>query len=322
MTTLFVATTGGHLTQLVDIAARLPDDRDRIWLTHDNDQSRSMLAGEEVLFTPYVGVKDVRGVAQQMPRAHRLLHERKIKRVVSTGSGIALAYLPYLAVRGVDAHYVESVTRVGEPSLTGRILERSPRVRCHTQHEHAAGPHWHYAGSVLDRFVVSRTKPPVIRRAVVTLGTAQEFPFRPLLDALAPLLCPGGLLEREQGAPVDVLWQTGCTPVDDLDIEARPFLAAPDLERELARADLVVSHAGAGSALSALNAGRLPVLVPRTSASGEIGDDHQGEFAEALERRSLALARNVERISVVDLLLASAHLVTSGSAPPPIRLEP
>ena len=48
MATLLVATTGGHLAQLVDIANRLPDDGDdiRVWVTHDNSQSRSALAGE------------------------------------------------------------------------------------------------------------------------------------------------------------------------------------------------------------------------------------------------------------------------------------
>jgi len=53
------------------------------------------------------------------------------------------------------------------------------------------------------------------------LGTAAEFPFTRLIRALAPLLAPGGDLERATGRPVDVLWQTGCTPVDGLPVDAR-----------------------------------------------------------------------------------------------------
>jgi len=35
MTTLFVATTGGHLTQLLSLAARIPPDRESFWVTHE-----------------------------------------------------------------------------------------------------------------------------------------------------------------------------------------------------------------------------------------------------------------------------------------------
>jgi hypothetical protein len=57
MTTLFVSTTGGHLAELDSLARRVPVDGDAIWVTHDNEQSRSMLAGRAVHFVPYVGVR-------------------------------------------------------------------------------------------------------------------------------------------------------------------------------------------------------------------------------------------------------------------------
>ena len=67
MPTLFVATIGGHLVELVQIASRLPDDGDdvRVWATQDHPQSRSLLAGEKVIFVPEVGERDVPGVAAQ-----------------------------------------------------------------------------------------------------------------------------------------------------------------------------------------------------------------------------------------------------------------
>jgi hypothetical protein len=61
MSTLLVATVGGDLTQLVDIAARLPDDgnnSERVWVTHDHAQSRSLLAGESVVYVPYIGMRE------------------------------------------------------------------------------------------------------------------------------------------------------------------------------------------------------------------------------------------------------------------------
>ena len=322
MTTLLLSTTGGHLTQLFDIADRLPDAGDeRVWLTHDNAQSRSLLRDERVVFVPYIGVKDVRGVLASLPRAHRVLSDNKVSRVVSTGSGIALGYLPYLAARGVDSHYIESAARANGPSSAGRLLRLAPRVRCYTQYPHLARRSVHYVGSVFDGFAaVDKEEPAVIRRAVVTLGTAEEFPFRRALEALAPLLGPGGAIERQQGVPVETLWQTGGTPTDGLDIEARPWLPAAELAEALALADVVVSHAGAGSALSSLRAGRCPVLIPRELSHGEIGDDHQKQLATALHDRRLAIHRSVADLTTHDLHAATRRSAQRSAQAPTMKL--
>jgi UDP-N-acetylglucosamine transferase subunit ALG13 len=304
MTTVLVATTGGHLTQLVGLAERITPDPEAVWVTHANEQSTSLLAGRDVEYVPYVGVRDVRGVLRSMALAHSLYRRRRPTRAVSTGSGIALGYLPYLAARGVECHYIESAARVGGPSLTGRILRWVPGVHTYTQYRRWSGPHWTYGGNGFDAyepFPTDRQLGDRIR-VVVTVGTAAEFPFRRLVVALARLLGPGGELERATARPVDVLWQTGCTPVNDLPIRATPFLPAADLAAALADADIVVSHAGTGSALANLAAGRFAVMASRVAALGEAGDDHQRELAEELVGRGLAVHRSPDAITVEDLL--------------------
>jgi UDP-N-acetylglucosamine--N-acetylmuramyl-(pentapeptide) pyrophosphoryl-undecaprenol N-acetylglucosamine transferase len=304
MTTLFLATTGGHLTQLAGLAARIPPDGDELWVTHANEQSTSMLAGREVHYVPYIGVRDVPGVLASVPRAAALLHRRGITRAVSTGSGIALGYLPYLATRGVACHYIESAARVGGPSLTGRLLERAPRVRTYTQYRHWADRHWHYGGNGFDAYEPA----PAVRttgdriRVVVTVGTAVEFPFRRLLVRLAGLLAPGGDLEQATGLPVEVLWQTGGTPVGDLPLTPTPFLPAAELGAALAACDIVVGHAGTGSALAGLAAGRVAVVAARSREFGEAGDDHQVQLARELADRGLAVHRDAGTITADDLI--------------------
>ena len=160
----------------------------------------------------------------------------------------------------------------------------------------------------------------VIRRVVVTLGTAHEFPFRRMLDSLVPLLRPEGALEQKQGLPVEVLWQTGCTDTNGLDIDPQPFVAAAELDDALAHADLVVSHAGTGSALSTLRAGRLPLLVPRSVEHGELGDDHQDRFARDLERRKLARRVAPDEIMLDDLLTRGGAAHSSRRDPSPLRI--
>ncbi|MGI8817263.1 MAG: glycosyltransferase [Pseudonocardia sp.] len=322
MTTTLIATTGGHLTQLVGLAERIPPDPDTVWVTHANEQSTSLLVDRDVEFVPYVGVRDVRGVLRTVRQARSLYRRRRPTRAVSTGSGIALGYLPYFAARGVECHYIESAARVSGPSLTGRVLRWVPGVRTYTQYRHWSGPHWPYGGSGFDAYEAVPVDRPLgdRLRVVVTVGTAAEFPFRRLVVALAGVLGPGGGLEKAVGVPVEVLWQTGCTPVDDLPIRATPFLPSSDLAAALAAADIVVSHAGTGSALANLAAGRFAVMVSRMAAFGEAGDDHQSELAEELVRQGLTRYRACEAINVDDLLATRRTAIRRTAAVPPFAL--
>jgi UDP-N-acetylglucosamine transferase subunit ALG13 len=323
VTTAYIATTGGHLTQLTNLAERIPPDPRSVWVTHANEQSTSLLADQEVEYIPYVGVRDVPGVLRCLLRAHRLYQRHRPQRAVSTGSGIALGYLPYLAARGVECHYIESAARVGGPSVTGRILRWVPRVRTYTQYRHWSGPQWFYGGSGFDAFEPIAAEEPLGDwvRVVVTVGTAVEFPFARLVHALAPLLTPGGELERATGRPVEVLWQTGCTPVDGLPLCARPFLPAAELIAALEAADIVVSHAGTGSALATLAAGRFALISSRVARFGEAGDDHQRELADELAARGLAAHRAPEEITVDDLLATRKHAVRRVPHVPPFVLR-
>jgi UDP-N-acetylglucosamine--N-acetylmuramyl-(pentapeptide) pyrophosphoryl-undecaprenol N-acetylglucosamine transferase len=327
MTTLFVATTGGHLTQLDSLASRIsagssPHD-DAVWVTHANEQSRSMLADRDVEFVPYVGVRNVPDVLRCIPYARRLMKRRKLTRAVSTGSGIALGYLPYLAARGVECHYIESATRVSGPSLTGRVLQWVPGVHTYTQYQSWASQRWGYAGSVFDGYESAAVTPVLegVVRVVVTVGAATQYPFRRLFEHLAPLLAPEGALAQATELPVEVLWQTGDTPVDDLPIQATPVLPAAELGAALGKADIVISHAGTGSALAALNAGRYPILATRDSARGEQVDDHQHQLAAELARRGLASHRDAQGITVEDMVQTLGISVRRTVSPPPFELH-
>ena len=324
MTTLFLATIGGHLDQLNALARRIPATGPAVWVTQENYQSACLLRGRDAEFVPPVREGSVRDVARCTPTAHRLWRERSVTRVISTGSGIALGYLPYLAARGVACHYIESAARVAGPSRTGRVLQRVPGIRRYTQYAHWAGPRWQHRGSVFDDYGPAGDRPPpaAVVRVVVTLGTADGFPFPRLIERLVPLLSPDGELARVTGLPVEVLWQTGCTPTDHLPIPARRYLPAGELASAVADADLVVSHAGVGSALTALAAGRRPVLVPRSAVLDGFADDHQRQIAVELQRRGLAVHAEPSELTVGDLLSALSTSVRRAGDPPPFELLP
>ena len=308
-TLVLVATTGGHLAQLHELADRMQPAEHRLWVSFDSEQGRTLLARERVVFIPYIAERDIAGVARALPHAHRILAaERPVRAVVSTGSAIALAFLPYAALRGIPAHYIESAARVGRASLTGRVLNAVPGVRLYRQYPHKAVGRWAYGGSVFDGFdAVSAPRRPV-RRMVVTLG--MERGFRRLLERLVAII-PAG---------IEVLWQTGHTPVEGLGIAAHRFVHAATLADAMGQADVVVAHAGCGSALTALKAGKCPVLVPRDPGWGEVVDSHQADIAGWLGAKGLALSRPAEALNFADLERASARAVVRSAALPAFRL--
>ena len=301
MTTALVATIGGHICGLVELAERLPD-RDRIWITGETDQTVDLLAGRDVEFVPVVGERDVLGVLRAVPRAWRQYRRHRVDRVVSTGSAIALAYLPVAAMLGIAAHYIESSTRIESCSITGRLLSRFPGVTCWWQYDPAPAGFSTLTG-VYDRFQVSAdTTPtdaePEIRTVVVTVGTTSRS-FRRLIVRLIEILPPG----------VEVLWQTGCSEVDDLAIEAHRLVPEARLRAAMEEADVVVCHAGAGSLAMALQSGHVPVFVPRRLKHHEQIDDHQVELARWADRKGLAVMVEADRIEAADLHRAAGRQV-------------
>lgn len=305
--TLFVASTGGHLEELLRLRDRLDPAAGAVhWATADTEQSRELLDGESVSWMPVVPSKDLTGAIACLPRAVRIMNAIRPERVISTGAALALPFFVAARARRVSCHYVESAARSTGPSLTGRLADWLPGVHLYTQYPGWASDKWRQAGSVFDGFEVTDPVPVReggVQRVVVTLGTQRGFPFRRSLEALVrvlPEVCAPG---------AEILWQTGATDPSGLGIDARATVPPRTLKEAVERADLVIAHAGVGSALCALDAGRVPVLVPRRHAFGEHTDDHQVLIAAELERRGLAVHAELEELSRDHLLRAAAGRV-------------
>lgn len=307
--TLMVCSGGGHLKQLFTLAQRLGvDPDDQVWITFENGLSTSLLADREVHFAPFVAPRDLRNLWTLRRIAEKVLGQHTYDRAFSTGSSPAVAVLPLAAAHGATAHYIESAARADGPSMSGRLLEKRRRVFTYTQYPSWQTSRWGYAGSIYDGFAPGdeAPEPRRLRKAVVTLGTQEGYPFERLIDALVPLLddCD------------DVLWQTGGQDVSRWGIEGRDRVPHDELNQAVAEADVVIAHSGTGSAITAFQQGKFPVLAPRSARHGEHVDDHQVQIAKEMQRRRLAFLRTPGELDHDTLLKAAQRSVRTVDAPP------
>jgi UDP-N-acetylglucosamine transferase subunit ALG13 len=93
-----------------------------------------------------------------------------------------------------------------------------------------------------------------------------------------------------------------------------------ELFQALVEADVVVGHAGTGTVITALSAGKLPVLSPRLVALAEHVDGHQEDLARSLAQRGLAVVRPADEITLDDLRSAAGSAVTIDSDQHPVDL--
>lgn len=280
------------------------------WATFDTPQSRSLLDGEEVDFVRFVGGRDPVNLLRNLPAAHRILSDRDIDAVVSTGSSMALPFFALARARGRECHYIESAARSEGPSATGRAMSRIPGIWLYSQYPLWARDGWRHRGSVFDSFVPSGSaegRPKRLSRVVVTLGTYRGYGFARLLRRLLAIL----------PADSEVLWQTGDTDTGSLGIEGHRAIPERDLSQAMREADVVVAHAGVGAAIAALEAGKCPVLVPRRHARGEHVDDHQIQIAAELRERSLCVSVDADELTLAHLLAGAERGAHTLAEDPP-----
>ncbi len=103
----------------------------------------------------------------------------------------------------------------------------------------------------------------------ITVGT-HSHPFNRLLEIVDSL-----------PTSQERIVQYGSSTYQLKNCAAYPFLEFERMRQLMSRADAVVSHAGVGSIMLALAAGKRPVVAPRLYRFGEHVDDHQVEIAQA-----------------------------------------
>ncbi|MBF0672926.1 MAG: glycosyltransferase [Salinibacterium sp.] len=310
---MLVATSGGHLTQLHSLRSRIAGTENVLWVTDVTAQSRSLLRGERVFGLPNRPPRAYLGVVRDAVSLAKRMRRERITHVYSTGAQMALSALLAAKLHRIPFSYIESGTRVRELSATGRVIDRIPGVQRYVQYPFATNDRWRFALSVFDGLSVEEVPLPPeghTPRVVVSVGGNAHYGFERLIRRLHAIIPPTW----------SVLWQVGPTDVSGLDIDAVPSLPAAELAREIERADIVVSHAGTGSILSVLRAGKRPIVVPRRAAHGEHVDGHQDDLADYVDARGFALVREADELTLDDLIENQRWVVRPAGQAAPVAV--
>ena len=118
------------------------------------------------------------------------------------------------------------------------------------------------------------------KRIFITLGS-QKFQFNRLLKAVDEL-CEKGTVDAE-----NVFAQIGYSDYLPKNFNYKKFLDREAFSKEMARADIVITHGGTGAIIGAVKDGKKVIAVPRRAKYGEHVDDHQLQLVQQFDDLNL-----------------------------------
>ena len=121
-----VCSSGGHFAELNRLRTAW-DDFEPVWVTLDAHDTRSVLDTERTVFAHGPTNRSLTNLVRNTVLAWRVLGRERPIAVISTGAGLAVPFLLVARLRGIVGVYIESLARVSELSLSGRISYRLAR---------------------------------------------------------------------------------------------------------------------------------------------------------------------------------------------------
>lgn len=118
---LLVCSSGGHLLQLTALRGAW-GDLSRVWVTFDKADARSLLEGERVVYAYGPTNRSLKNLVRNAGVAWRVVRSVRPSAIVTTGAGVAVPFAWAGRLRRIPVVYIESFTRIEEPSLSLRLI--------------------------------------------------------------------------------------------------------------------------------------------------------------------------------------------------------
>jgi beta-1,4-N-acetylglucosaminyltransferase len=120
MKVLLVSSSGGHLLQLHRLEPWW-EQHDRLWVTFDLPDSRSLLSDESVVWAYHPTTRNIRNLLKNLALARKVVGRYRPDLIVSTGAAVAFPFFIVGRVLRIPRIYIEVYDRIDSPTLTGRL---------------------------------------------------------------------------------------------------------------------------------------------------------------------------------------------------------
>jgi UDP-N-acetylglucosamine:LPS N-acetylglucosamine transferase len=118
---LLVASSGGHLLELLQVTDLWPQDQ-RHWVSFRTSDAVPLLADETVTWAHHPTNRNIPNFFRNLLLAIRMIRTHEFQAIVTTGAGVSVPFVIVGRIHRVRVVYIESMARVTSPSLTGRLV--------------------------------------------------------------------------------------------------------------------------------------------------------------------------------------------------------
>ena len=142
---------------------------------------------------------------------------------------------------------------------------------------------------------------------LVLLGT-QNNSFHRLLEEIEKNITNGNITDK-------VIIQSGFTKYESDKMKIFDMIPQEELNNIIKKADLVITHGGVGSIMSAVKMGKKVIAVPRLKKYGEHVNDHQLEIINTFKKQGIIIGiNNVEELAqaLIDVKNIQTKDINSG----------
>lgn len=121
MKVCFITSSGGHLTHLMQLKEWW-EDKERIWVTFDKEDSRSILKDERKYWCYFPTNRNIKNLIKNTFLAIKILRKERPDIIISTGAAPAIPFFYLGKIFGSKVVYIEVYDRIDKPTITGKIV--------------------------------------------------------------------------------------------------------------------------------------------------------------------------------------------------------
>lgn len=279
---------GGHFTQMLELK-EVYERYEHFFVTNLGRQTISALKGEKKYFIPDRKAQWANNLSTAMSIFLKqlfvsliALYKENPDVIISTGAGDVFWILLIGKLLGKKIIFIESLSRVTTPSRSGRVIYMFANLFLY---------HWANLRAYYPKGIFVNSFFPLSKHInkgdnkysyFVTVGTIPN-DFSRLLTKIDELI-EHGIIEGK------VFVQKGYSKYLPENCEYTDFLDINEFEKQVKESNIIISHGGVGTLMTALKYGKKVIVVPRYRKFKEIKDDHQLEITRELEREGKIVA--------------------------------